>query len=135
MAFIDFTDNLKINIPLIDEQHKKLIAMINELNDAMRTGKGKDALGKILNGLVAYTKSHFALEETLMQKHNYPAFSEHKKEHTALCDQVLAFGKKFEANEPGVAVQVCTFLKEWITTHIQGTDKKYAPFLIEKGVK
>jgi hemerythrin len=59
MALITWNDSLSVKVAEIDEQHKKLIAMINELNDAMRLGKGKDVLGKIVNGLVTYTTTHF----------------------------------------------------------------------------
>ncbi len=42
MALIDWDKSLSVNVEEIDQQHKKLIAMINELNEAMRNGKGKE---------------------------------------------------------------------------------------------
>jgi len=55
MALMQWNDSLSVNVGMIDKQHQKLVGMINELNDAMRQGKGKDILGKTLNELVAYT--------------------------------------------------------------------------------
>jgi len=63
---------LSVNIQSIDEQHKKLVALVNNLNDAMSSGKGQLIMGKILDDLVAYTKTHFATEERLMTTHTYP---------------------------------------------------------------
>ncbi|MGA2938094.1 MAG: hemerythrin domain-containing protein [Syntrophobacteraceae bacterium] len=64
MALIQWNDSLSVNVVDIDKQHQKLVGMINELNDAMRQGKGKDALGKIVNGLIIYAGTHFKTEET-----------------------------------------------------------------------
>ena len=46
MAIIQWNDSLSVNVVEIDKQHQKLVAMINDLNDAMRQGKGKDASRK-----------------------------------------------------------------------------------------
>ena len=59
MALINWNESLSVNVKEIDLQHKKLIDMNNELNEAMKLGKGKDALGKIVNGLISYTATHF----------------------------------------------------------------------------
>ena len=59
MAFMDWNASLSVAIAGIDEQHKKLVSMINELNDAMKVGKSKEGLQKILGGLIDYTASHF----------------------------------------------------------------------------
>lgn len=53
-------------------QHKKLVSMVNEMYQAMSQGKGNDVVGKVLNDLIAYTRTHFAAEEKLMQTNGYP---------------------------------------------------------------
>ena len=59
MELIQWNEGLSVNVFEIDKQHHKLVDMINELNDAMRLGKGKDALGKIVNGLFIYARNTF----------------------------------------------------------------------------
>jgi hemerythrin len=134
MALITWNDTLSVNIKEIDEQHKKLIAMVNELHSAMGSGKGKEAMGSILGGLVDYTKGHFSAEELIMLKHQYPGYLKHKADHDALTKQVLDFQGKYTEGKTLVTVEIMNFLKDWLTNHIQNTDKKYGPFLNGKGV-
>ena len=69
-----------MGVPSLDEQHKNLISLVNKLNDAMKSGRGKDVLGDILAKLVNYTKTHFAAEEQLMRMHSYPDLASHQVE-------------------------------------------------------
>lgn len=134
MNLIAWNENLSVNIKEINEQHKKLIAMINDLNSAMGSGKGKDVMGQILSGLVEYTKTHFKREEELMQKHQYPGYLSHKALHDALTKQVVDTMNKFQEGKAIVTVEVMSFLKDWLVTHIQNTDRKYTAHLNGKGV-
>lgn len=134
MALINWSENLSVNIKEIDEQHKKLVSMINELHDAMRSGKGKDVLEKIFKGLSQYVGTHFATEEKYMSTHNYPGYLSHKAEHTKLTQRVLDLQRQFEQGTPVLTVELLNFLKDWLQNHIIGTDKKYGPFLNGKGI-
>ena len=69
MAFFNWEDRFSVGIAEIDMQHQKLVQMLNELYDAMKAGKGNDVLGKVLNGMIQYTASHFATEERYMKLH------------------------------------------------------------------
>ncbi len=134
MAVIQWTDNLATNVTQFDEQHKKLIKMINDLHDAMSSGKGKEAAGKVLVDLVNYCGTHFSAEEKLMTTHNYPEYAEHKKLHDDLTRQALELKKGYEQGKPVITIELLTFLRNWLTNHITGTDKKYSAFFKSKGV-
>lgn len=135
MALINWDESLSVNVEEIDLQHKGLIAMINELNDAMRTGKGKEVTGKTVNNLIKYTVTHFKTEEDLFAKFNYPDAEKHKKEHAAFVKKVLEFKDGLEKGKLTLTMEVMSFLSDWLTRHIMGTDKKYTEFLNDKGVK
>ena len=128
-------DSFKVNIGLIDTQHKTLVSMINELHQAMTAGYGKEKLGKILSNLINYTQGHFTTEERLMQSHAYPDFHTHRAEHERLTGTVKDFQRRFLANEVGLTVEVMGFLEDWLRKHILGSDKRYSPFLNAKGVR
>jgi hemerythrin len=134
MNLINWADNLSVNIRAIDEEHKKLVSMINELHSSMGSGKGRETIGKILTGLVDYTKTHFSTEERLMEKYAYTGYMNHKAQHDALTKQVIDLHTKFQEGKAMVTVEVMNFLKEWLTKHIQDSDKKYGPFLNGKGI-
>ncbi|MFP5213430.1 MAG: bacteriohemerythrin [Acidobacteriota bacterium] len=135
MALLNWSEDYSVNVREIDDQHKKLIGYLNELNDAMRAGNGKEVLGGILKNLVAYTSSHFAAEERLMKSNGYPDYEAHKDKHEKMTRKVLDIQKAYIDGKIALTLEVMTFLHDWVDKHIKGTDKKYAPFLNAKGVK
>jgi hemerythrin len=135
MALMEWNNSYSVNVAEIDVQHKKLVDMINDLNDAMSQGKGKDVIGKILGGLIDYAGSHFATEEKYFDKFGYPETISHKKAHADLVKKVLEYQDGFNKGSISLSVEVMRFLKDWLILHIQGTDKKYTAFFNEKGLK
>ena len=135
MALITWTEELSVGVPSIDEQHKKLVNMINSLNDALEKGEADEMIVKIFNGLAAYTQKHFAYEEELFATHGYAESAAHKKEHADLITQVVELKKKLDAGDFMIGAELMSFLKKWLTNHILGSDKKYSRFLNEHGVK
>ncbi len=134
MPFLTWTNEYSVNVREIDAQHRKLMDMINRLYDAMREGRGAQATGQVLRELIDYTRAHFAYEERLLSQHGYPEFPGHKSEHDRLARKVTEFQQKFAAGNTMLALDLSKFLKDWLTTHILGTDKKYAAFLNGRGV-
>ncbi len=134
MALINWNDSLSVNIKEIDVQHQRLISIVNELHDAMKSGKSKEILGKIFIGLQQYVATHFATEEKYMSQFNYPDYNAHKIEHTKLTQKVVELQKKFENGDPVLTLELMNFLKNWLQQHIIGTDKKYGPFLNSRGI-
>ena len=134
MALMTWSDNLSVNIKEIDEQHKKLVGMVNELHDAMKTGHGATVTGSILTGLIQYVGTHFATEEKYMTQHAYPDLPKHKAEHAGLTKKAVDLQKQFQEGKPVLTVELLSFLKSWLTNHIMGADKKYGPYLNSKGL-
>lgn len=134
MGLIVWNDHYSVNVPEIDEQHKKLIALANQLYDAMRAGKGRDVLGPVLTELVEYTTYHFESEERLLLQHGYPEHDDHKEQHDSLAEKTRQFRDDFRQGQESRAMDVMLFLSNWLNIHILEVDKRYAAFLREKGV-
>ena len=134
MKYFQWTEELSVNIEEIDNQHQQLVSLMNNLSVAIHMGKGDNVLGEILTKLSEYATIHFATEERLMKIHGYPDLANHKKEHHALKNHVLELNSRLNAGQLLPAVTVSNFLKDWIVNHFQQTDKKYGPFLNDKGV-
>ncbi|HTZ47337.1 MAG TPA: bacteriohemerythrin [Verrucomicrobiae bacterium] len=132
---MSWNEKMAVGVRLLDTDHQKLVGLLNELYDAVMKGQGKETLGKVLDGLVDYTKIHFAHEEKFFAQTNYPAAAAHKKEHDALTRQVLEVQKKYQRGQTvALSLEVMNFLKNWLVNHIQASDQKYGPYLNSKGI-
>ena len=132
---MQWTSSLSVNVAEIDGQHQKLVALINDLDAAMRVGKGKDVLGKIISDLAGYTVAHFSTEEKYFDKFGFPEAPTHKVEHKKFIEEVSKFKKDFDEGRVGLSTSIMNFLTDWLKNHIMGKDKKYGPFFNEKGLK
>jgi hemerythrin len=134
MPLIQWDNIFSVHIKEIDEQHKKLVHLINSLYDAMKAGQGKDVLHHILAELIDYTKNHFSKEEKMMSQYAYPAAALHKIEHDKFTKKVMTMQKDLEQGNAVLSMDVLQFLKDWLLQHIQKTDKQYSPYLNNKGI-
>jgi len=132
MSMFEWRSEYSLGHNAIDAQHKRLFELANDLHTAMTQGKGKGTLSETLDKLVAYTKTHFDNEESLMLAHHYPDYPAHKSAHDALTERVIQFQKEFEAGRVGITVELLQFLRDWLRTHIGETDRKVATYLKSK---
>ncbi len=132
-AFIEWSDALSIGVREIDDQHKHLAYMVNELNEGISGGWGKEAREHVLTELIEYTRVHFATEESLMSISAYPGAAKHKKQHESLIDTVNDHVKKYSDDPKASSYDLLFFLKKWLVNHIMGEDKNLGEYLIKKG--
>ena len=135
MAVLNWHPSFSINIEEIDKQHQLLVNMINDLYDAMNAGKEKVVLEKLINRLNIYAAMHFAREEHYFDMFGYPDAELHKKEHSDFEKKVYKFESDFHKGSQSLSTEIVNFLGNWLVGHIKGSDKKYAPFLIERGIE
>jgi hemerythrin-like metal-binding protein len=131
---IVWSKSYSVGVSQMDQEHQRLVDLINKLYAAMRAGKSSAAIGSILDELVGYTVTHFANEEKLMQESGYAGLDEQKREHKALVDQVSVIQQKYRTGT-ALGQEVMNFLKNWLNGHIQGSDKKYGPVMNKKGIR
>ena len=112
-----------------------MVDLINELFDAVQAGRGREALGTTLAGLLDYTQTHMIKEEQILEKYGYTDLDSHRLEHKTVGRQILEIRQRYEAGATGpMCMEVLTLMKKWLIEHIQGTDKKYQTFLNSKGM-
>ncbi|MCX8027332.1 MAG: bacteriohemerythrin [Thermodesulfovibrionales bacterium] len=128
MSLIQWNDDLLVGIKEVDEQHKGLVEIINNLYDAMKGDENKDFIKEIISKLKDYTIFHFDNEEKLMQRHKYPAFAEHSGKHKDFCTKVFAIERDLHSGKVNLSMEILNFLSNWLITHIHGTDKKFGEF-------
>ena len=135
MPFLDWKEELSVNVKMFDDQHKKLISLLNSIYDAMKKGEGKKVMGSVLDELVDYTKNHFSAEERTMTQFKFPGYEKHLKEHKDLTAQVLDFQAKYKNGAALISSELLQFLKDWLLNHIMKTDKEYGIYFENKGLK
>ena len=123
MELMEWSDRFRLGHRRIDSDHRKLIALINQLTEAMSKRAGQQVCGEVLDELVTYFQTHFATEEQLMAAHNYAHSMEHKAEHAEFVEKVLELKSKFDAGSVTLSISLLNFLREWLTNHILVTDK------------
>ena len=135
MALITWNNSLSVDIKSIDDEHKELIAMLNEFYDNLVLESNKKNIAALLKKMKDYTVYHFRNEEEHLKLYAYPHFEVHKKEHMNFIEKVSEMEKRFNDGKFILSLEVITFLKDWLQNHIMISDKKYSEFLISKGVK
>jgi len=133
--FVEWKDDYSVGIDSIDQQHKKLLNLINQLQTAVDYSTGEQFEREALDELVDYTKTHFTYEEGLMRDNDYPDFEPHKAQHEKMFEKVREVLAEYEQDQDTAMANAAEYLKDWLINHINGTDKEYSSYLIGKGVK
>jgi hemerythrin len=128
---IEWTPDLAVHVPVIDDQHKELYSRMNALCNAIMQGKGRHEVGSFISYLSDYTTFHFGDEEALMEKHAYPGLDAQRTAHRIFRERV---GKMASQADSGaiasdLVVYVVNEMKDWFSNHIRTLDKRLGEFL------
>jgi hemerythrin-like metal-binding protein len=124
--FVVWDDKYSIGVKDVDEQHKELFKLTNELYEAC-TSRGAAAVEHTKSALqkaVSYVVMHFSMEESLMERFSDPNFESHKEEHDLFVREVIKDAANLEQMGEEASVAFMNFLKGWISKHVTGTDIK-----------
>lgn len=126
MSKIQWQAMFEIGIPSLDMQHKKLVGMINQLEDALTSGKGaiNEEIGSVLVQLVEYTQYHFADEEKVQQQIGFTDHKSHCESHRLFVAQVKAILLRMKNGGAVNAFELMNFLRDWLINHILCEDRK-----------
>jgi hemerythrin len=123
MAYWQWGPELELGIDVIDQQHRRIVEYMNELHDAMMQ-KNDEAVGRVIEALVDYTLTHFAFEESLMEKGGYPLTEPHRAVHENFTRQIHRYREEHQ-NGAEVAKKLLSSLRVWLTNHISRYDRDY----------
>ena len=132
--YIKWHSSMDTGIDLIDNDHKKLISLINQLQNATQYKVDDNIIDQIMDDLINYTKYHFEREEFLMRTNQYPGYEDHKNLHEKMIGKMSECMKEYKSNPDNTIDDALNFLKNWLINHIKGDDRKYIPYLENKNL-
>jgi hemerythrin-like metal-binding domain len=133
-VFIKWDDaSYSVQIKTIDDHHKVLLELINDIYGSFMQKKHLSSTAEILEKLEEYARFHFAFEERIFNQIGYPLKQEHIKEHRAFTDQIKQF-KDQMASGVDATFSISNYLRDWLKVHIQLEDRKYAPLFKKAGI-
>lgn len=131
---LEWNDSLLVGIPLIDDQHKKLVAIANKLYD-IATGPAdvfKSKMQEVLKEARDYTLYHFSAEEKFLKEHDYPSIDMHKVAHDAFVSEIDGEIKKINDPTQADAMRLYSYFQNWLFQHIARADHIWADFVRPK---
>lgn len=130
MAQLQWTPEMSVGVASLDDDHKFMLALLNDLEEGIAAGGAHETVTAVLDALLDYTDYHFEREEAMMRAAGYPDVDTHAHTHWVLKTQVTHIRERFVASPGSIHDrEVLAFLRNWLTSHIMGRDKLYAPFV------
>ena len=133
-VFFPWTDALSVKVREIDDQHRRLVDMVNTLHQSMIDKKGQDAQSAVIHEMVEYAATHFKLEEEYMRKFGYAKTGLHSREHQAFTKKATDLNERSAAAGFILTTEVLGFLKDWLQRHIMGVDRQYMECFAQHGL-
>lgn len=137
-VWVKWEKKFELGIPAIDEQHKHLVRLCNQLHSEIMLRRSSSdgkawrvALSDALRETVSYTRTHFLLEEKLMTAAGFDQLATHKKRHQEFVELISKTLSNFDQTTLQSALDFSKFLYEWILEHIAYEDKLYVKPVLE----
>ena len=127
-AMMSWSETLSVGDAELDEQHRTLFGLMNDLYEGMCLGNASGMISRLLDDLLAYTRLHFRNEEAYFDQFRYAERESHIKAHQALEQKLSEYREKFSQGETGMAMELLGFMRDWIIGHIMQMDSKYHSF-------
>jgi hemerythrin len=131
--FVTWDDVYSVGYKPIDDQHKELVKIINEIFDVCKQGDAaaKSTFLKIITETTDYAGLHFSDEIKTIRQAGFPNIKEHKQMHDDFVETVSKSIQEYKEGK-AVPIELARFLKNWLLTHIAEQDKQYAPYLAKQ---
>lgn len=129
MSLIEWRPALSVGSHELDEQHRSIFSLLNELHEAALGGAGRDRISPTLTSLVEHLGVHFATEERLMRECGYPGYPTHKAEHDAFADEVKSLLHQQHSEHAVMTGELLRLIRSWLDDHVHRSDRLYVPWL------
>jgi len=120
---VEWEDRYSVGVPPIDRQHRVLVSMIRQLQEAMASGSTRELLVPVAHKLMTYTVYHFQWEEQFYRREGFSRIEAHSGLHKHMADQVIRMAAAAHEGRLKAGRPILVFLQHWLIDHILGEDK------------
>ncbi len=124
-----WNENFNTGVAKIDEQHRKLVHLLNLLASHVAFEADVPVLNVIFDELADYAAYHFKTEEAIWHKY-FPGDaleSNHKDTHSSFIDAVIRLREEGNTKPVETVINdVLAFLTRWLVSHILENDRYLA---------
>ncbi len=118
-------EEYSVGVKEIDDQHKQLFKIINDLIRVINATPSEKAVSDIVNKLIAYKAVHFGTEEKYFHQFNFEGTAEHEAAHAMFNKRVSVIQTEHKEDVIAFAFALVDFLEDWLIGHLLGLDQKY----------
>lgn len=134
MALMTWSSKYSVGVETLDNQHKNLMKVLNELHAASMRGEARKVAGPLLSQMASIASEHFSTEERLMESIKFPGLAGHRAKHQELAGKIAEFVSRHEKGDPTVYTPLLYFVRDWQTKHMETEDQEYAGWISTHGV-
>jgi len=125
MTLIEWQKEFETGVAEVDHEHREMVELINELHEAIGVNAPRETVSGFLGEVFAKISAHFALEETVMRKHEYDEYADHKADHEKLLDDLRDIMDDFEAGTgTDYRKALGTAVRDWFVNHFKTKDAR-----------
>ena len=121
-AWVNWTEDLTVGIEVIDEHHRHLFDLTNDLHEVVTGKLGSRETARILKALDRYAQVHFRAEERMMEHYRYASLDQQEYEHTRFVEKLQEFYAELHDNPLTAQFDVLLYLRDWLINHIRHED-------------
>ncbi|MFA7270411.1 MAG: bacteriohemerythrin [Sterolibacterium sp.] len=121
-TWVRWDDTFSVGIDIIDEHHRYLFDIVNELHGVVANRRGGREVARLLKALDLYALVHFRAEERMMEHYGFAGLSKQQKQHQAFHDRMREFHEELHANPLTAQHDVLDFARSWLVGHIRDED-------------
>ncbi|MBF0160116.1 MAG: bacteriohemerythrin, partial [Magnetococcales bacterium] len=127
--FLNWSDDLSVGVATLDQDHQRLVDILNRLHALMKEGGGRDSVGTLLQEFIDFTRSHFAREEQYMRDCDFPKLNKQMEQHRTLVQALDSMKERFDRGDFALAIDLIAIGKAWLVSHIMHNDMEYKPYM------
>lgn len=134
MEGINWTDELSVGVAEMDQQHQKLLSMVNRLIREQKVLSTPETIAQLITEMTDYAEEHFRAEEFLLSEYGYEDIDMQVAQHEAFIADTQNFIDASDVGANILSKALLDYLEKWLVQHILEEDMKYKDFFKIKGV-